>query len=181
MKALIVIDMQHDFVDGTLGSADAKAIVDKVAAKVKEYVNSNEENIILYTRDTHFTNYLETNEGKHLPVEHCIIGTWGWEIVPEVFNDSNSAVVDKYDFGLHNLPSVLQELACRCYESWEIDSIELVGLCTDICVISNALILKSVFSDVPIYVDAACCAGTCPAAHEAALKVMTSCQIEVIG
>ena len=179
MKALIVIDMQEDFVRGSLGSPEAQAIVPAVAAKVAEYKKSEEETIIIYTRDTHFQNYMETNEGFYLPVPHCIVNTPGWSIVPEVMTEG-AEIVDKYTFGCYNLPNVVQDAACRCYESWEVDSIEICGLCTDICVISNALILKSVYTDIPIIVDSKCCAGVTPEKHAAALEVMRSCQIDVI-
>ena len=179
MKALIVIDMQEDFIRGSLGSPEAQAIISAVAAKVAEYKNSEEETIILYTRDTHFPNYMETMEGSYLPVPHCIVNTHGWQIIPEVVTAGNVEVLDKYTFGAYDIPNKLQELACRCWESWEIDSIELCGVCTDICVISNALILKSIYRDIPITVDSKCCAGVTPEKHEAALEVMRSCQINV--
>lgn len=178
MKVLVVVDMQHDFVDGVLGTPEAQAIVPNVAMKVARY-RGDVDSVILYTRDTHYDNYLETLEGKNLPVPHCIYGTKGWEIVPEVYIEGDTAVVDKHTFGCHNIANHVQALVARCYESLEIDSIEIVGLCTDICVVSNALILKSVFTDIPIIVDSACCAGTSPSAHEKALDTMMSCQIEV--
>jgi nicotinamidase-related amidase len=180
MKALIVIDMQEDFVRGSLGSPEAQAIVPAVAAKVAEYANSEEETIILYTRDTHFDNYMDTMEGHYLPVPHCIVNTKGWQIIPEVMTEGNVEVVDKYDFGDLGIADTLQTLASRCWESWDIDEIEIVGLCTDICVISNALILKTAFRGIPITVDSKCCAGVTPEKHEAALEVMRSCQIDVI-
>ena len=183
MKALVVIDMQEDFVRGSLGSPEAQAIVPAVAAKVAEYANSEEETIILYTRDTHFDNYMDTMEGHYLPVPHCIVNTKGWQIVPEVMAAGSNfevQIVDKYDFGDLGIADKLQELAGRCWETWDIDEIEIVGLCTDICVISNALILKTAFRGIPITVDSKCCAGVTPEKHAAALEVMRSCQIEVI-
>ena len=139
-ETLIVIDMQNDFIDGTLGTKEAQAIVPNVAKKIKEYKDRGDK--IIFTRDTHDTNYLNTPEGKKLPVEHCIYGTHGWEIA---------------------------------------DGLELVGLCTDICVVSNVLILKATFPNADITVDASCCAGVTPETHKAALETMKMCQIEVIG
>lgn len=180
MKALVVIDMQEDFINGPLGTPEARAIVPRVAEKVRQYVESEEETVILYTRDTHESNYLETLEGRYLPVPHCISGTPGHDIVEEVRTAINSGCYNKYDFGDLDLPNKLQLLTSQCWETWDIDSIEIVGVCTDICVISNALILKTAYRGIPITVDSSCCAGTTPAAHEAALTVMKSCQIEVI-
>ena len=178
MKVLVVIDMQHDFVDGVLGSPEARAIVPAVAAKVAEYA-AMEEGVILYTRDTHFDNYMETMEGKHLPVPHCIVNTEGWQIMPEVFTE-DSEVIDKYTFGCYNLGSRVWDACGRKYNKFDIESIELCGVCTDICVISNALILKTSFDNTPILVDSWCCAGVTPEKHDAALTVMSSCQIEII-
>ena len=180
MKALVVIDMQEDFINGPLGTPEARAIVPRVAEKVRQYLDDEEETGIIYTRDTHFDNYLETDEGQKLPVPHCILGTPGHKIVPAVYAEGNSKAFDKHDFGDLSLPDRIQSVACECWESWEVDSIEIVGVCTDICVISNALILRAAYRGIPITVDSSCCAGTTPAAHEAALTVMKSCQIEVI-
>lgn len=177
MKVLVVIDMQHDFVDMALGSPEARAIVPAVAAKVEEYAKM-EEGVILYTRDTHFGNYMETMEGKHLPVPHCIANTLGWQIVPDVYQ-CDSEVVDKYTFGCYCLPDEIWSACGKKYNKFDIDSIEFCGVCTDICVVSNVLITKTVFRDTPIIVDSKCCAGVTPAKHEAALEVMRSCQIEV--
>jgi nicotinamidase-related amidase len=178
MKVLIVIDMQEDFIRGSLGSPEAQAITPAVAAKVAEYA-AMEESVILYTRDTHFDNYMETMEGKYLPVPHCIANTEGWQIVPEVFTE-DSEVVDKYTFGCSNLPDEIWSACGMKYNKFDIDSIEFCGVCTDICVVSNVLITKTVFRDIPIIVDSKCCAGVTPEKHEAALEVMRSCQIEVI-
>lgn len=166
MKILIVIDMQNDFVTGSLGTKEAQAIVPNVKKKIQEYVNRGDQ--IIFTRDTHYSNYLETQEGKMLPVEHCIYDTEGWEIVDEL-EVMNCIYVNKTSFG---------------WDGWlklNYEEIELIGVCTDICVISNALILKAQFPEVKITVDASCCAGVTPGLHEAALKVMKSCQINVIG
>lgn len=180
MKILLVVDMQKDFVDGALGTPEAQAIVPKVKAKVDEYTHMY-DGVIVYTRDTHYADYMDTNEGKHLPVPHCIIDTEGWELVPEIINEESAiAIFNKETFGKYNIADDLLQVARDAWETTEIDSIEIVGLCTDICVVSNALILKANFPEVPIFVDSACCAGVTPAKHEAALEVMRSCQIEVI-
>ncbi len=163
-KTLIVVDMQNDFIDGALGTAEAAAIVDNVKAKINEYRENGWE--VIFTRDTHQTDYLETPEGRKLPVEHCIEGTHGWEIT-DVLEVGKSTVINKPTFG---------------YTDWELDSesIELVGLCTDICVVSNALLLKAKYPNTEIIVDAGCCAGVTPESHEAALTTMKMCQIHVI-
>ncbi len=166
MKTLLVIDMQNDFITDALGTPEAQAIVDKVKAKIDAYRAAGDE--IIYTRDTHTENYLDTPEGKKLPVPHCIKGTRGWEIADGLYVDG-CEILDKPTFG---------------YAGWgdkRFTAIEMVGLCTDICVVSNALILKATFPDVPIAVDAACCAGVTPATHAAALETMKMCQIDVIG
>ena len=178
MKVLVVIDMQHDFVDGILGTAEARAIVLAVAAKVAEYA-AMEEGVILYTRDTHFDNYMETMEGKYLPVPHCIANTEGWQIVPEVFTE-DSEVVDKYTFGCYSIPDEIWSACGMKYNKFDIESIEFCGVCTDICVVSNVMLAKTAFHNTPIIVDSKCCAGVTPAKHEAALEVMRSCQVEVL-
>ena len=166
-RTLIVIDMQNDFIDGALGTKEAQAIVPNVKKKIEEYAARGDE--IIFTRDTHRANYLETNEGKHLPVEHCIHGTEGWIIAKEVSYPEYDHI-DKYTFG---------------FEYWKdhynFYDIEIVGLCTDICVVSNALILKAQFPESNITVDASCCAGVTPESHKAALTTMNMCQINVIG
>lgn len=165
-KTLIVIDMQHDFVDGALGTKEAVAIVSAVKEKIETRKEEGYE--ILYTRDTHYEDYLNTSEGKYLPVEHCIKGTWGWQIMEEL-ELPGCEIIDKETFG---------------YNGWagrEFDHIELVGLCTDICVVTNGLILKTMYPNAVIAVDATCCAGVTPESHEAALKTMSMCQIEVTG
>lgn len=166
MKTLIVVDMQNDFISGSLGTKEAQAIVPNVKKKIEEYKARGDE--IIFTRDTHPSNYLETNEGKHLPVEHCINGTYGWIIADEV-NYPEYKHINKRSFG---------------YTLWnyegEFEEIEIVGLCTDICVVSNALILKAQYPEIKITVDSSCCAGVTPESHQAALTVMKMCQIEVI-
>ena len=165
MKTLIVVDMQNDFIDGSLGTKEAQAIVPRVAAKIKEYVENGDE--VIFTRDTHSENYLDTPEGKKLPVGHCIKGTHGWEIADGLYVDG-AVCIDKPNFGWPN------------WNERTFEEIELVGLCTDICVVSNALILKAQFPDVNISVDSSCCAGVTPQSHEAALLTMKMCQIDMI-
>lgn len=184
MKVLVVVDMQNDFIEGTLGSPEARAAVPNVVAKIKECATDSRY-VIFYTRDTHYGNYMETNEGRHLPVPHCIVNTWGWEISPDVMEASNGAtfvdVQSKNTFGMQDIAPLLESIPDICdVENYEVESIEMVGVCTDICVVSNALILKAVYPEIPITVYGDCCAGTSVDAHEAALKVMQMCQIEVI-
>ncbi len=168
MKTLIVIDMQNDFIDGALGTKEAQAIVPNVKKKIEEYEARGDQ--IIFTRDTHYADYLETNEGKYLPVEHCIKDTLGWQITEEL-NVEGYPCIDKETFGFRYW-DMLDD---------DIDSVELVGLCTDICVVSNALILKATFPEIDIAVDAGCCAGVTPESHKAALTTMKMCQINVIG
>lgn len=172
-KILVVVDMQKDFVDGALGSKEAMAIVPAVVDKIREYDKEN----IFVTRDTHQKNYLATQEGRNLPVEHCIEGTPGWELDAAVAEAvKGAAIVDKPTFGSTELMDIIKEIS----EKDEI-SIELIGLCTDICVVSNALLLKAAMPEVEISVDASCCAGVTPEKHTAALETMRSCQIQVTG
>lgn len=171
-KILIVIDMQNDFIDGSLGTKEAVGIVGNVVRKIKTY---NEENVFA-TRDTHPENYLETQEGKYLPVEHCIKGTYGWQIRKEIAElIPESHIYDKPTFGSVKLARDIARMAEE-----EETEIELIGLCTDICVVSNALMMKAFMPEVKISVDPACCAGVTPAKHEAALETMRSCQIQII-
>lgn len=174
MKVLVVVDMQNDFITGSLGTPEARAIVPKVKAKIEEYVRN--DGFIFYTRDSHWRNYLNSREGRKLPVEHCIFWTNGWKIPDELYppaDYTNYKVLNKFAFGSNLLPARIARLR-------RVDEIELVGLCTDICVVSNALLLKTFFhEEVDISVDANCCAGVTPETHEAALKVMEMCQINV--
>lgn len=165
-KTLIVVDMQNDFIDGSLGTKEAQAIVENVKKKIAEYQERGDE--VIFTRDTHEEDYLETPEGKKLPVKHCIYGTKGWEIA-EGLETSGCVCIDKPTFGWMR------------WSERSFEEIELVGLCTDICVVSNALILKAAFPDVEITVDASCCAGVTPNTHKAALETMKMCQIQVSG
>ena len=165
-KTLIVVDMQNDFVDGALGTAEAVAILPSVKKKISEYAGRGDE--IIFTRDTHQSDYLQTNEGKHLPVEHCIEGTAGWEIADGLYIEG-SEIVDKPSFGFTG------------WSEREFSEVELIGLCTDICVISNALIIKALYPEIPVRVDPACCAGVTPESHEAALTTMKMCQVDMVG
>ncbi|MBO5852121.1 MAG: cysteine hydrolase [Clostridia bacterium] len=167
MKYLIVVDMQVDFITGSLGSGMAEAIVDNVVQKVKNFNGK-----VIFTRDTHFSEYLTTQEGKNLPVMHCIKDTDGWQIAKELAPYVKN-VVDKETFGSVNLPKIIKE------DGQEIEEIELCGLCTDICVISNAIILKASFPEVKISVDASCCAGVTKESHQNALNAMKAVQIEI--
>ena len=176
-KLLIVVDMQNDFITGSLGTPEARAIVPNVKKKIESAVKDSD--LIIYTRDTHYENYLETNEGKKLPVEHCVYKTEGWRIISDLFppgSYENYRVIDKPTFGSYDLV----ELIANIKEVKSYSEIELVGVCTDICVISNALLLKAAFyQTTDISVDATCCAGVTPESHEAALKTMEMCQINV--
>ena len=173
MKELVIVDMQKDFINGSLGTKEAVAIVPNVVKKGKEF-----DGEVVFTLDTHPDNYLETQEGKHLPVEHCIKGTDGWKLNPELEElrkERDAKVFEKTCFGSVKLTEYLTDK----YNKGELDSVELVGLCTDICVVSNALLIKAAMPELPVYVDASCCAGVTPAKHQAALDVMESCQVNV--
>ncbi|HPY63661.1 MAG TPA: isochorismatase family cysteine hydrolase [Bacillota bacterium] len=170
---LIVVDMQNDFVDGSLGTPEAQRIVDHVVEKIMHF-----EGRVLFTQDTHESDYLETQEGVRLPVEHCIRGTKGWELVPaiEALLMPESKVIEKPTFGSSELVGLLE----RLNEEEPIRSITLAGLCTDICVISNALLIKAYFPEIPIAVDATCCAGVTVESHQRALDAMRVCQIDIV-
>ena len=166
-RILIVIDMQKDFIDGALGTPEAQAILPAVRARIQEYRSRGDQ--VIFTRDTHGEDYLSTAEGRHLPVVHCVKGTPGWEIAPGLMHEGD-LVIDKPTFG---------------YTGWsQLDlgqaRIELLGLCTDICVVSNALILKAQFPEAELSVDPACCAGVTPESHQAALTTMQMCQIQLL-
>lgn len=175
-KILIVVDMQNDFVTGPLGSPEARAIVPKISEKITDALRN--EDSVIFTRDTHYYNYLKSNEGKHLPVEHCIKNTYGWEIISDL-DVPLCQHIDKLTFG-YIYWGGLTDIRLP-YNRGENVEIELVGVCTDICVVSNALILKADYPEAKIKVDASCCAGVTPEKHAAALEVMKSCQIEVIN
>ena len=171
MKSLfVVVDMQVDFVTGALGSKEAEAIVDRVVKKTKEAKEMGKT--VVFTKDTHGKNYMETQEGRNLPVPHCIKGTEGWELIPELRQLAEGCqIVEKPTFG----STALAHLAGK--EQFE--EIELVGLCTDICVISNAMVLKAALPEARITVDASCCAGVTPQSHANALEAMKVCQIQI--
>lgn len=168
MKMLAVIDMQNDFIDGALGTAEAVAIVEKVKAKIESYKSAGDE--VVFTRDTHQPDYLLTQEGKNLPVEHCIKDTFGWQI-SDVLPTEGCKITDKPTFGSKELAEYIADA--------KPESVELIGLCTDICVISNAMLIKAFSPELPVKVDSACCAGVTPQSHNNALEAMKMCQIEV--
>ena len=174
MHGLVVVDMQNDFIDGALGTKEAAAIVPRVAEKIRNF-----DGEVLYTRDTHGEDYLDTQEGKKLPVVHCIKGTKGWELHPEIEALRRKEPLDKPAFGSMKLGSILcamdEEYKMRAMDGLE--SVTFVGLCTDICVISNAMIAKASVPEVPIIVDGNCCAGVTPESHKNALEAMRMCQI----
>lgn len=194
-RILVVIDMQNDFVTGSLGTAEAKNIVSSVVSKYKKYMKDPDAYII-FTQDTHDNNYLDTAEGKKLPTEHCIRDTDGWKIIPEFRKINNNPekimIFTKETFGSNVLGTYIKGIVAKAYkDDYETYDqfmndimpkieIDIVGVCTNICVISNALILKSIFPENKITVDTKCCAGTTPEAHEAAIKIMESCLIEII-
>lgn len=174
-RLLVVVDMQNDFIDGSLGTKEAQAIVPGVIERIKTF-----DGIVLYTRDTHTDSYLQTAEGKKLPVEHCIKGTKGWELHPDIDalrKDADAPVFDKITFGSKGLA---EYISSNMAEFGGISSIVLCGLCTDICVISNALLLKAYMPEIPIVVDSTICAGVTPESHENALNAMSMCQIDIV-
>lgn len=170
---LIVVDMQKDFVDGALGTPEAVAILPRVAEKIRTF-----DGEILVTYDTHTQGYMDTSEGKKLPVPHCIKGTPGWELdetVAAALQGRAYTAVEKPTFGSVKLPRLLEQAA-----GGEAFSVTLIGLCTDICVVSNALLLKAHFPEAEIAVEEACCAGVTPATHQTALDTMSCCQITIL-
>jgi len=168
-QLLVVVDMQNDFVTGALGTAEAQAIVDNVVRLCQAAVDNGNE--VVFTRDTHGENYLSTQEGARLPVQHCIKGTWGWQIVDQLAQYATN-VIDKPTFGSVNLAQYVKDGG--------FDVVNLVGLCTDICVISNAMLIKAYSTEAKVVVHANCCAGVTPASHSNALEAMKMCQIEVV-
>ncbi|MBQ6714076.1 MAG: cysteine hydrolase [Clostridia bacterium] len=171
-KILIVVDIQNDFVDGALGTKEACQMISNAAEKIKNF-----EGQIFVTFDTHFDNYMETSEGKNLPVPHCIKGTKGWKLnslIQDALEGKKYIPIEKVTFGSKELPQIVKETVGEEFEAC------LIGLCTDICVVSNALLLKANFPENKICVDASCCAGVSVETHQAALKTMECCQIEVI-
>lgn len=170
MKVLCVIDMQNDFITGALGTKEAQAIVDKVAEKIESYRQNGDK--VIFTRDIHGEDYMSTSEGRNLPVPHCIKGSDGWQISDKL-STLSSEIVDKPSFGSLELAELVAS-----FEG--VTSVELIGLCTDICVISNAMILKAKMPEIRLCVDSRCCAGVTPESHENALKAMKMCQIEIL-
>ena len=168
-KLLVVVDMQKDFIDGSLGTKEAAAIVPKVKEKIEAYEKAGDE--VVFTMDTHFDNYLETQEGRNLPVKHCIKASDGWRL-HEDLEMYRGKRFEKAAFG---------SVECGRYAALgDYESVELVGLCTDICVISNAMVIKAMSPEVPVAVDSRCCAGVTPESHKNALEAMKMCQIEVV-
>ncbi len=171
-KFLVVVDMQNDFIDGALGTSEAVSTIDNAVKKIKDF-----DGEIFLTLDTHYDDYLQTSEGKKLPIKHCIKGTDGWKLnnkIISALNGKKYVTVEKSTFGSTELPTLIQKAACN-----ENFTIELIGLCTDICVVSNALILKAAFYENEISVDSHCCAGVTPKTHNSALDTMKMCQINI--
>lgn len=179
MNLLVVIDMQNDFVDGALGTPEAEAIVDAAAAEIRGW-----DGPVICTRDTHAEDYADTQEGRKLPVPHCVSGSHGWELNKKIAGaatDKNAIIIDKPSFGSLELADVIKNISNEAGRAGDrLKSIELIGICTDICVISNALILKAAFPELPISVKADCCAGVTPASHDNALSSMAACQIDIV-
>ena len=169
MKLLIVVDMQNDFIDGALGSKEAVAIVPYVKEKIEGF-----DGKVFFTRDTHFDHYMTTQEGRNLPVPHCVKDTEGWEIRAELDALRRTEAIDKITFGSKDLISVIEQ-------EKDVESITFVGLCTDICVISNVMLTKAFFPEIPLIVDAKGCAGVTPESHQNALNAMKMCQVEILG
>lgn len=178
MNVLVVVDMQNDFIDGALGTPEAAAIVPAVIQKIRNF-----EGKVFFTRDTHTDAYLDTQEGRNLPVVHCVKGTPGWEIRTEIDALRKEPPIDKPTFGSTVLGDLLkaEDEKCKAQGQGGITSVTLIGLCTDICVISNALLVKAYLPEVPVIVDASCCAGVTPQSHQTALEAMRMCQIQVVG
>lgn len=172
MKVLVVVDMQNDFIDGALGTPEAQAIVPKVVEKIKQYKDNGHE--VYFTLDSHFDDeYPNTIEGKKLPVFHCIYGSEGWQLQKDIKDLVGSSItIGKETFGTKYLPEYM----------WHKhpESIEVIGLCTDICVISNVMLLKAYYPNVPITVDSSCCAGVTPESHQRALEAMKMCHIDIV-
>ena len=169
MDILIVVDMQNDFIDGALGTREAVAIVPYVKKLIENF-----EGKVFFTRDTHFENYMDTQEGQNLPVKHCVKDTEGWQIRKELEQMRRTEAIDKVTFGSSDLVKVLEK-------EENIGSITYSGLCTDICVISNVMVTKAFFPEIPLIVDAAGCAGVTPESHKNALQAMKVCQVKVIN
>lgn len=171
MNLLVVVDMQNDFIDGSLGTPEAQAIVPAVAERMRGF-----DGVVLATQDTHSEDYLNTQEGHRLPVEHCIRHTHGWALRPEITQALRTEPIEKPTFGSMELIGRIKSLQ----EEEAVDSVTLIGLCTDICVISNALLVKAAFPEIPVRVEADLCAGVTPQSHDNALEAMKMCQIDVL-
>ena len=172
-KVLIAIDLQNDFIDEALGTKEAVDIVEACVQKIRSY----QGDFVFATMDTHAENYLETVEGKHLPIVHCVKSTHGWQLndrIQEALQEVDATIIEKPTFGSEQLVKEIKKLA-----ETEPLEIEIIGLCTDICVVSNALLLKAALYETPIYVDPSCCAGVTPESHQAALTTMKMCQIDL--
>lgn len=192
MKVLVIIDMQNDFIDGVLGTPEAQAIVPKVIEKINA---TDKDTVVIFTKDTHYEDYLKTQEGELLPISHCVKGTDGWNIHKDVraawLHKEGACILSKEMFDIEDNNTILKEafgsiqlgelLKQMDIMQVEIEEIELVGLCTDICVISNAMIVKAFLPDTKITVDANCCAGVTPQSHKNALDAMRACQINIKG
>ena len=189
MKVLVVVDMQNDFITGSLANEEAQKIIGNVVDKVEEAINSNEYERVFFTMDTHYENYLLTEEGMNLPIEHCIDGTWGQEIIDDLqpyLDNNNVTIFEKETFGSREMASCISN---TIWNKWNetrkiVDDdiefeIEIIGVCTDICVVSNALLIKAFCPESHIIVDSSCCAGTTPENHQNALKTMQCCHIHV--
>lgn len=170
-NVLVVVDMQNDFISGALGTKEAQAIVPKVREKIQNF-----DGLVFFTMDTHGKDYLLTQEGRNLPVEHCIKDTWGWQLDSQIEQVRQSTPIEKNTFGSKGLADVLK---ARSVYDGPLEEIQLIGVCTDICVISNALLLKAYLPEVKLSVDAACCAGVTPESHRRALEAMKACQIQI--
>ena len=176
MKIVVVVDVQQDFVYGALGSAEAQAAMKNIIDRLMQV---RKEDFVIFTRDTHSEHYLDTQEGKNLPVVHCVYRTPGWQIadnIDDIVLSEQVQYVNKPIFGSYELIADIEDIR----NAFDVDEVELFGFCTDICVISNALMIKSAFPEMKVKVNAACSAGVTPAKHDAALEVMRSCQIEII-
>ena len=171
MKVLIVVDMQNDFVDGVLGSKEAVSMIDTAVETINSF-----DGKVFYTQDTHGEDYLDTEEGRHLPVVHCIKGSEGWKIHPKIEKTlllKGATGIEKSTFGSEKLMGIIEK------EVPEVESITLIGICTDICVISNAMLAKAHFQNTPVNVISSACAGVTPESHENALAAMKMCHIEI--
>ena len=169
MKILVVVDMQNDFIDGALGTLEAVSIVPYVRQVIESF-----DGKVLFTRDTHFADYMDTQEGKNLPVPHCVKDTEGWQIRKELDALRKTPAIDKITFGSKDLVEILKEEP-------SVESITFVGLCTDICVISNVMLTKAFFPEIPLIVDAKACAGVTPESHQNALAAMKMCQVHIVN